>query len=136
MHCQEGTSKWLSNKKETVMEWNPYQKNCPTRLVLDRIADKWSVLILVKLRSGPIRFNTLRREIEGISQKVLSQTLKELERDGLVHRQVFPTVPVTVEYSITPLGNTLASVVKNVTDWAETNMDTILTAQQEFDGRP
>jgi DNA-binding HxlR family transcriptional regulator len=117
------------------MEWNPYQKNCPTRLVLDRIADKWSVLILVKLRSGPIRFNTLRREIEGISQKVLSQTLKELERDGLVHRKVFPTVPVTVEYSITPLGNTLSSAVKSITDWAESNMDTILTAQQEFDNR-
>lgn len=117
------------------MEWNPYQKNCPTRLVLDRIADKWSVLILVKLRSGPIRFNTLRREIEGISQKVLSQTLKELERDGLVHRKVFPTVPVTVEYSITPLGNTLSSAVKSITDWAESNMDTILTAQQEFDSR-
>ena len=118
------------------MEWNPYDKNCPTRRVLDRVADKWSVLILVLLQRGPVRFNALRRAIQGISQKVLSQTLKELERDGLIHREVFPTVPVTVEYSITPLGKTLAEVVRGLTVWAEENMNTILQAQRRYDETP
>ena len=82
--------------------------NCPTRQILDRVGDKWAVLILLLLRDEPMRFNALRRTIEGISQKMLSQVLKSLERDGLIKRRAIATVPVTVEYSITPLGATLA----------------------------
>jgi DNA-binding HxlR family transcriptional regulator len=74
----------------TPTEWNPYSANCPTRLVLDRIADKWAVLILGLLRKNTMRFNQLRRKIDGISQKVLTQTLRGLEADGLVKRTVFP----------------------------------------------
>ena len=93
--------------------WNAYADTCPTRLVLDRIADKWAVLVLGLLGDGPVRFNQLRRRIQGISQKMLSQTLKSLERDGLVSRKVTPTVPVTVEYAVTPLGRTLSATVEH-----------------------
>jgi DNA-binding HxlR family transcriptional regulator len=112
---------------------NAYASACPTRLVLDRVADKWAVLILGLLCGQPVRFNKIRREIEGISQKVLSQTLKSLERDGLVSRKAIPTVPVTVEYSITPLGRTLAATVDGLRIWAETHIDKVLKAQKHYD---
>jgi DNA-binding HxlR family transcriptional regulator len=115
------------------LAWNAYATNCPTRLVLDRIADKWAVLVLGLLADGPVRFNRLRRQIEGISQKMLSQTLKSLERDGLVSRKATPTVPVTVEYSITPLGETLSATVDGLRVWAETHIDKVLVAQQQYD---
>jgi DNA-binding HxlR family transcriptional regulator len=107
-----------------------YAKNCPSRMILDRISNKWSVLILNRLRAETVRFNQLRREIDGISQKALSQTLKYQERDGLVRREAFPTVPVTVEYSITELGRTLSDTVHVLTHWAEDNFAAIVRAQQ------
>ncbi len=112
---------------------NVYEQNCPTRMVLDHIADKWAALILWKLTDRPIRFNQLRRDIEGISQKVLSQSLKQLERDGLINRQAFATVPVTVEYSVTPLGHTLAEKMAGISLWAQDNIDQVLTAQAKYD---
>lgn len=112
---------------------NPYSSNCPTRKVLDRVADKWAVLVLGLLIEGPIRFNRLRRAIEGISQKMLSQTLKSLERDGLVSRKAFATVPVTVEYAITPLGQTLATTLDALRVWAETHMEEVTANQQRYD---
>ncbi len=112
---------------------NPYNADCPTRLVLDRVGDKWAVLILGLLAVESRRFNQLRREIEGISQKVLSQTLKSLQRDGLINRTAYPTVPVTVEYTITPLGHTLASTVDALRVWAETHFDDVLAAQHAYD---
>lgn len=117
---------------------NPYAAACPTRMVLDRIGDKWAVLILGLLAGETMRFNQIRREIEGISQKVLSQTLKSLERDGLVEREAIATVPVTVRYSITPLGRTLAETVDALRGWAEVHIDSVLEAQQRYDeaGRP
>jgi len=110
-----------------------YARNCPSRMILDRISNKWSMLILTLLRQETVRFNQLRREIDGISQKVLSQTLKNLERDGLIHRAAFPTVPVTVEYSITGLGRTLSDTVHILTHWAEENFDAVVEAQQSYD---
>jgi DNA-binding HxlR family transcriptional regulator len=112
---------------------NAYAGTCPTRLVLDRIADKWAVLVLGLLTDGPVRFNQLRRHIEGISQKMLSQTLKSLERDGLVSRKAIPTVPVTVEYAITPLGRTLSDTVDALRVWAENHMDQVTAAQRQYD---
>jgi DNA-binding HxlR family transcriptional regulator len=91
------------------------------------------VLILLLLRHEALRFNQLRRGIEGISQKMLSQVLKSLERDGLVKRRAIATVPVTVEYSITPLGKTLAAAVDPLRDWAETNLKDVLVAQRRYD---
>jgi DNA-binding HxlR family transcriptional regulator len=116
-----------------IQGWNAYAGTCPTRLVLDRIADKWAVLVLGLLSDGPVRFNQLRRQIGGISQKMLSQTLKSLERDGLVSRKAIPTVPVTVEYAITPLGTTLSATVDNLRIWAETHMKQVLVSQQQYD---
>lgn len=112
---------------------NVLDPSCPTRQVLDRIADKWSVLVLILLREEKQRFNALRRQIGGISQKMLSQTLKELERDGLVTRTAFPTVPVTVEYAITPLGTTLAGTVDAIRVWAETHLGEVEAAQKRYD---
>ena len=114
-------------------KYDVYSEACPTRLLLDHIADKWATLILRKVSGGPIRFNQLRREVQGISQKVLSRSLKKLERDGLVTRRAFATVPVTVEYTITPLGETLASHMSMITQWAETNIETVLSAQAAYD---
>jgi DNA-binding HxlR family transcriptional regulator len=132
--CKEGTSNSPSYSGDTGMNCpNIYAATCPTRLVLDRVADKWTVLILGLLANGPMRFNQLRRQIEGLSQKMLSQTLKSLERDGLISRRAFATVPVTVEYSITPLGQTLASTVDALRIWAETHIDEVLDAQKRFD---
>lgn len=119
------------------MQWpyDVYEERCPTRMLLDRIADKWAVLILARLRGEPVRFNQLRRDIRGISQKVLSQTLKKLERDGLISRTVFATVPVTVEYALTPLGETLNETVAALARWAEHNMDSVLAAQAAYDAQ-
>jgi DNA-binding HxlR family transcriptional regulator len=117
--------------------WNPCAAACPSRLVFNRIADKWALLVLCLLAEEPIRFNELRRRIEGVSQKMLSQTLKNLERDGLVARRAFATVPVTVEYSITPLGGTLTQTVAALRHWTSTHMGEVLRSQKAYDaGRP
>ncbi len=114
-----------------------FNAQCPTRQVLDRIGDKWAVLILILLEQETLRFNALRRRIDNISQKMLSQTLKSLERDGLVSRAVFATVPVTVEYALTPLGRTLAGTVHGLTLWAEAHIGEVQDAQQRYDrGEP
>jgi DNA-binding HxlR family transcriptional regulator len=109
-----------------------YSACCPTRMVLDHVADKWAGLVLMLLADGPIRFNELRRRVDGISPKVLSQVLKRLERDGLLTRHVFPTVPVTVEYRITPLGRTLHAAIEPLVRWAEEHSDEVLSAQAAF----
>ena len=118
-----------------MIKYDVYARNCPSRMILDRISNKWSMLILDRLRHETVRFNQLRRDIDGVSQKVLSQTLKNLERDGLVDRQAFPTVPVTVEYSITELGCTLSDTVHVLTHWAEENFEHVLSAQQNYDAK-
>jgi DNA-binding HxlR family transcriptional regulator len=112
---------------------NPYDSKCPTRIVLDRIADKWTVLVLGLLSQRPRRFNQLRREIDGLTQKMLSQTLKALERDGLVARKVIPSAPVTVEYSITPLGATLSATVDELQRWASDHIGEVVQAQRRYD---
>lgn len=115
------------------LAYNVYSKDCPARMVFDRLTDKWTLLILGHLRFGTLRFNQLRRDIEGVSQKVLSQTLKKLERDGLIQREVFATMPVTVEYSLTQLGTTLTETIETLTNWAQTNIEAVHAAQQRYD---
>jgi DNA-binding HxlR family transcriptional regulator len=115
------------------LEYNVYEDKCPTRMVLNRLADKWALLVLDRLKNETVRFNQLRRDLKGVSQKVLSQTLKKLERDGLILRTVIPTVPVSVEYALTPLGQTLTDSVAALTHWAEHNMDEVLAAQKAYD---
>lgn len=113
--------------------WNVFDAQCPTRLVLNRIADKWTVLVVSSLESGTKRFSTLRREIGGVSQKMLTQTLRGLERDGLVTRTIYPSVPPKVEYSLTPLGRTLVALLDAIRVWSETNIEAVLKAQNMYD---
>ena len=121
--------------KKHEMRGDAYDPNCPTRVVLDQIADKWAVLVLGALDDGPVRFNALKRRLAGISQKMLGQTLRDLERNGLVSRRVFATVPVTVEYSLTALGERLTERVNDVRVWAEKHIGQIVAAQSAFDAR-
>ena len=115
------------------MKWNVYEKNCPTRLVLDRIADKWTVLIVIALTKKTKRFSELQREISGISQKMLTQCLRGMERDGLVSRKVYPTVPPKVEYTLTDLGITLVNVLSEIRLWSEGNIEKVLASQKQYD---
>ena len=117
----------------TAPQWNIYNDKCQTRMALNRIADKWTVMIVGRLAKGTLRFGELRREILGVSQKMLTQTLRGLERDGLVTRQVFATIPPKVEYSLTPLGRTLIKVLEQIRGWAEGNIEAVLAAQKAFD---
>lgn len=112
-----------------------FAKDCPTRQLLDRVADKWSVLILLTLGDEPMRFNGLKRRIQGVSQKMLSQTLRSLERDGLVTRTIEATVPVSVTYAITPLGRGLLGALQSMIDWAEACMIEVSGAQKAYDMR-
>ena len=118
------------------MKWNPYAAECPTRQLLDRISDKWVVLVLSLLEDGPKRFSVLKREIDGISQKMLSQTLRALEQDGFVSRRAFPTVPVTVEYELTPLGRSLNVAMTPIVEWAVANMSRVLKARDNYEKKP
>lgn len=113
--------------------WNVYDANCPTRLVLSRIADKWTVLVVTALEDGTKRFSELQREVGGVSQKMLTQTLRGLERDGLLTRTVYPSVPPKVEYALTPLGQTLVSLLDAIRGWSETHIEAVLRAQAAYD---
>ncbi|MFD1840584.1 winged helix-turn-helix transcriptional regulator [Paracidovorax cattleyae] len=125
-----------ARKKPAVPADRPYdvyEERCPTRQVLERLADKWVLLILDRLESGPARFNGLKRDIRSVTQKVLTQSLRRLERDGLIVRTVYATTPVTVEYALTTLGGTLTQTVSAFAHWAEHNMDAVLAAQAAYD---
>ena len=132
---QDGTFHSPGHSDETWMRGDVFAADCPTRQLLDRVADKWSTLSLIVLGEGPIRFNGLKRRIDGVSQKMLSQTLKSLERDGLVSRTVVATVPVTVTYAVTPLGRGLMASMQAMIDWAETRMPEVAQAQAVYDAR-
>lgn len=112
-----------------------YEGQCPSREALDRIGDKWSSLIIGLLEEGPMRFSDLQRTIGGITQKMLTQTLRSLERDGLVKRTVYPEVPPHVEYELTDLGFTLIEPLAVLRDWAQTNITKVALAQQAYDAR-
>ena len=104
-------------------------EQCPATDVLRRVGDKWTVLVVVLLGQRPHRFNELHRGIETISQRMLTRTLRGLQNDGLVHREVFPTVPPSVEYSLTPLGRTLLEPLSALAAWAVEHQDEIATAR-------
>ncbi|OZM73531.1 transcriptional regulator [Amycolatopsis antarctica] len=119
---------------EQVSEWfrgDITDPNCPTRLVLDRIGDKWTVLVVHLLRDGPLRFGELREGVGGVAAKVLTQTLRALERDGLLVRTVYPQIPPKVTYELTTLGHSLREPIQAVRDWAESHVHEIVTARGE-----
>jgi DNA-binding HxlR family transcriptional regulator len=118
-----------------ILTPNVYDQNCPTRRALDMIADRWTVLVIGLLEDGPQRFSALQRKIGGVSQKMLTQTLRELERSGLVSRTVYAEVPPRVEYALTALGETLCAPIKAIRDWAESNIDAVNHAQAAYDKR-
>ena len=115
--------------------YDAYLAACPTRKLLDEIAGKWVSLILVALGDGSQRYSDLSRRIAGVSQKMLTQTLRVLERDGLVRREVTPSVPVRVDYSLTPLGESLRALMAGFKDWAETHFDAVAAARTDYDAR-
>jgi DNA-binding HxlR family transcriptional regulator len=115
------------------IEYNAFFAECPTRQLVDTLGDKWVTLVLCALADGPRRYTELARRIAGVSQKMLTQTLRTLERDGFVTRQVTPSVPVRVDYSLTALGASLMPVVAQIKAWAEANMDAVLDARRIFD---
>ncbi|MGH8869065.1 MAG: winged helix-turn-helix transcriptional regulator [Actinomycetes bacterium] len=130
------------------VEYDAFLAGCPSRQLLDRISDKWVALILAALGSdGPhhgvdctgeprsMRYSELSRRLAGVSQKMLTQTLRSLERDGLVTRTVTPTVPVTVTYELTDLGLSLQQVMRGIKAWAEAHMDDVFAKRKDYDTR-
>lgn len=113
--------------------WNPYISTCPTRQVLDCVADKWAVLIIGLLMTGGRRFGRIRREVDGISQKILTQTLRSLERHGIVRRLTLDGRVAAVEYSLTELGSSLSTTLDQLRVWAEQNMDMVIESQHRYD---
>lgn len=113
--------------------YNVLAEACPTRQVVNRIGDRWSLLVLYALEGGTLRFAELRRAVEGVTQKMLTQTLRLLERDGLVRREVYASVPPQVEYSLTPLGRSLSGRIAGIREWAYANMPDIEAARRDFD---
>ncbi len=111
-----------------------FDPNCPVRDVLDRIGDKWSTLVLVTLANGPHRFSAVQRAIPDISKRMLTQTFRDLERDGLIARTVFPTKPPSVEYRLTPLGETILEPLTVLVRWADRSHAAIKNARSAYDG--
>ncbi|QSF54758.1 winged helix-turn-helix transcriptional regulator [Brevundimonas fontaquae] len=109
-----------------------YSVDCPTRDVMDQISNKWVTLIMIALADEPKRFRRLMRQVQGISQKMLTQTLRGLERDGLVNRAVLPTSPIQVEYSLTTLGRSLYVPLVELRTWSEKNIEAITAARADF----
>jgi DNA-binding HxlR family transcriptional regulator len=126
---EDGTSKSLSHMCDTA-------EACDFRQTLDRVGDKWSLLVISMLGSGPLRFMELRRQIGSISQRMLTLTLRHLERDGLVQRTVYPTIPPKVEYRLTALGGTLLESIQAIVLWTLEHREEIAKSRAKYDARP
>ena len=111
-----------------------FMQECPSREIMQRLGDKWTPLVLLALAGGPQRFSALREGIGAVTPKVLTNTLRNLERDGLVQRTVFAQVPVRVDYELTDLGRELLKPVKALGEWARANTSRINAARERFDG--
>ena len=135
-------------RAQAKQDYDAFLKGCPSHQLLARISDKWATLILAALggggptpepsstgEPGPLRYSELSRRLAGVSQKMLTQTLRSLERDGLVTRTVTPTVPVTVHYELTELGLSLQALMRSVKDWAESHMDEVRAHRDDYDRR-
>ncbi|MFI0453386.1 winged helix-turn-helix transcriptional regulator [Actinomadura sp. 6N118] len=117
-----------------VLQWDT-REDCEVRQILDRVADKWSLLVIALLDRRSLRFTELRRKIDGISQRMLTVTLRQLERDGLISRTVHPVVPPRVDYELTPLGATLHDTIRSLVSWTEQHQNEIATARAAYDIR-
>jgi DNA-binding HxlR family transcriptional regulator len=117
-------------------DYDAFLAECPSRQLLDRMSDKWVTLVLCALDDRPQRYSQLARTIAGVSQKMLTQTLRSLERDGMITRTVTATVPVTVTYELTALGRSLLVIFAALKDWAESHMGAVLEARASYDAQP
>ncbi|GAA1414536.1 helix-turn-helix domain-containing protein [Streptomyces thermospinosisporus] len=127
------TTTAAQRREQARIEYDAFLRDCPTNQLLDRISDKWVALVVAALSSGPKRYSELGRKIAGVSPKMLTQTLRTLERDGLISRTVTPSVPVRVDYTLTPLGEGLARLLTAVKDWAETHIEEVHRARERYD---
>ncbi|MEU1242669.1 helix-turn-helix domain-containing protein [Micromonospora parva] len=130
------TTSAAQRREQAKRDYDAFLEGCPTRELLGRLTDKWVALVIPALAGGPLRHGELARRIAGVSQKMLTQTLRTLERDGLVTRTVTLSVPVRVDYALTPLGHELFPVMVAIKNWAETHMDRVFDARTQFDARP
>ncbi|MEU0093476.1 helix-turn-helix domain-containing protein [Kribbella sp. NPDC006257] len=120
-------------REELAQEYDAYLASCPARQLVSRISDKWVTLVISALADGPQRYSDLSRRLAGVSQKMLTQTLRSLERDGLVSREVTPSVPVRVDYELTALGLTLMPLIVHIKQWAECHMEQVATSRASYD---
>ncbi|KOU60810.1 HxlR family transcriptional regulator [Streptomyces sp. MMG1533] len=120
-------------REQARTAYDAFLKSCPTNQLLDRLSDKWVSLVVSALAPGPLRYSDLARKIAGVSPKMLTQTLRSLERDGILSRTVTPSVPVRVDYELTGLGSSLSLLLLAVKDWAETHIEEVREAREQYD---
>ncbi|MFE4307212.1 winged helix-turn-helix transcriptional regulator [Streptomyces sp. NPDC056891] len=130
-HC---TATYGDGGDPDPFQWDT-REDCEVRQILDRVADKWSLLVIALLDRRVLRFTELKRAIDGVSQRMLTVTLRQLERDGLVKRTVHPVVPPRVDYELTPLGGTLHTTIRSLVTWTEQHQNEIAAAREEYDTR-
>ena len=128
------TSTAARRREQRRLDYNAFVAACPSRQLLDRLSDKWVTLIVKSLSDGPRRYSEISRDVAGVSQKMLTQTLRSLERDGLVEREITASVPVRVDYRLTELGTSLLPLVAAIKSWAEQHMDDVHAARERYDG--
>jgi DNA-binding HxlR family transcriptional regulator len=129
------TTTAAQRREQAKRDYDAFLAGCPTRELLSTLTDKWAALVIAALADGPHRHSELARRIAGVSQKMLTQTLRTLERDGLLTRTVTASVPARVDYELTPLGQDLLPVMSAIKTWAETNMDRVFEARARYDAR-
>ncbi|MEV6350049.1 helix-turn-helix domain-containing protein [Actinoplanes sp. NPDC051851] len=129
------TTTAAERKEQARRDYDAFLDLCPTRQLLSTLTDKWVALVIAVLSDGPRRHSEIAHRIAGVSQKMLTQTLRTLERDGFLTRTVTASVPVRVDYELTPLGDELVPVMTAIKSWAETHMDRVATARTDFDAR-
>ncbi|MEU0407359.1 helix-turn-helix domain-containing protein [Streptomyces griseorubiginosus] len=127
------TTTAAQRREQARAEYDAFIKGCPTNQLLDRLSDKWVSLVVAALSNGPMRYSDLSRKIAGVSPKMLTQTLRTLERDGILTRTITPSVPVRVDYELTPLGSSLAGLLTAVKTWAETHIEEVHEARERYD---
>ncbi|MHB9858789.1 winged helix-turn-helix transcriptional regulator [Streptomyces sp. YIM S03343] len=123
----------VEEQERQELPYNVFAKSCPSRGTLEHVTGRWGALTLGALSEGPVRFNELRRRVDGVSEKMLSQTLHALERDGLVHREAQPTNPPRVDYELTPLGHEVAGRLLSLIHFVEGRMGDVLAARRSYD---
>ncbi len=135
MNVSENSASVRSGPRLKALEPNVHRADCPSRLVLEHVTSRWGVLVLASLLERSYRFSELRRQVGGVSEKMLAQTLQVLERDGFVHRDAKPVIPPHVDYSLTPMGRQAAEQVWALARWVEGTLDDVMAARETYDGK-